>query len=186
MPHIDLSSDAPGIIGLFRFSPATARPLAELAEVLLRGPGTLTRGERELIGAYVSALNECRFCAASHAEFAAAQLPGGMTLVREACASVPSAPVPARVKALLAIAGAVRESGSKVTAGLVEAARVAGATDAEIHDCVLIAAAFCMFNRYVDGLGTVAPEDRAFYAMGAQLVIEGGYSALLPEPGHSA
>jgi uncharacterized peroxidase-related enzyme len=173
-------------MGLFRFSPATARPLAELAEVLLRGPSTLTRGERELIGAYVSALNECRFCASSHAEFAAAQLPEGMALVREVCANVPSAPVSAKVKALLAIAGAVQASGSKVTPDLVEAARASGATDVEIHDCVLIAAAFCMLNRYVDGLGTIAPEDPAFYTMGAQLIIEGGYSALLPEPGHGA
>jgi hypothetical protein len=45
----------------------------------------------------------------------------------------------------------------------IEKAKSFGATDIEIHDTVLIAAAFCMFNRYVDGLGTWAPQDRNFY-----------------------
>src|SRR5690348_12035888 len=148
MPHITLNSAEPGIRGLLRFRPETGRPLSELAEVLLRGPSTLTRGERELIAAYVSALNECRYCTASHSATAAAQLPGGMALVEQ-----------------------VRD----VTADLVAQARAAGATDLEIHDTVLIAAAFCMMNRYVDGLATTAPEDPALYAAGAQRLISQGY-----------
>ena len=179
MPHIRLNPDEAGIISLFSFSPATARPLCELAEVLLRGPGSLTRGERELIAAYVSSLNNCHFCASSHAEFAAAQLPEGVALVQQVRADPLAAPLSDKMKALLAIAAAVRESGLKVTSQQVEAARAAGATDAEIHDSVLIAAAFCMYNRYVDGLATVAPEDPAFYAMRAQLIVEGGYVAPL-------
>jgi AhpD family alkylhydroperoxidase len=83
MPHITLNSREPGIRGLFRYRPETGRLLSELAEALLRGPGTLTRGERELIAAYVSALNDCRFCASSHSACAAAQLPGGMALVEQ-------------------------------------------------------------------------------------------------------
>ena len=71
MPHIALNSDQPGIRGLLQYRPETGRPLSELAEVLLRGPSTLTRGERELIGAYVSALNDCRYCSSSHAAWAA-------------------------------------------------------------------------------------------------------------------
>jgi Carboxymuconolactone decarboxylase family len=62
-----LTPAEPGIRGLLGYRPETGRPLSELAEVLLRGPGTLTRGERELIAAHVSALNECRYCSASHA-----------------------------------------------------------------------------------------------------------------------
>ena len=81
MPHITLNSDEPGIRGLLRFRPETGRPISELAEVLLRGPSTLTRGERELIAAYVSALNHCQYCSSSHSASAAAQLPGGMPLV---------------------------------------------------------------------------------------------------------
>ena len=76
MPRIALNSAEPGIRGLLRYRPETAGPLSELAEVLLRGPSTLTRGERELIAAYVSALNDCRYCASSPAACAAAHLPG--------------------------------------------------------------------------------------------------------------
>ena len=83
MPYITLNSAEPGIRGLLRYRPETGRPLSELAEVLLRGPSTLTRGERELIAAYVSALNDCGYCSASHSACAAAQMPGGMVLVEQ-------------------------------------------------------------------------------------------------------
>ena len=182
MPHITLNSDEPGIRGLLRFRPETGRPLSELAEVLLRGPSTLTRGERELIAAYVSGLNDCQYCSASHSACAAAQLPGGMALVEQVRAGAVNAPVPAKLKALLGIASAVQQSGLNVTAEDIAAARAAGATDLEIHDTVLIAAAFCMFNRYVDGLATIAPQDPARYAAGAQRLIREGYLALPAEP----
>ena len=180
MPHITLNSAEPGIRGLLRYRPETGRPLSELAEVLLRGPGTLTRGERELIAAYVSALNDCRYCSASHSACAAAQLPGGMALVEQVRSDASNAPVPAK----LAIAAAVQQGGLSVTAELVAQARAADATDLEIHDTVLIAAAFCMFNRYVDGLATVAPEDPALYAAGARRLFEQGYLAPSADPGH--
>jgi uncharacterized peroxidase-related enzyme len=175
MPHITLNSSEPGIRGLLRYRPETAGPLSDLAETLLRGPSTLTRGERELIGAYVSELNDCEYCAGSHGACAAALLPDGMTVVEQVRAEAATAPVSAKLKALLAIASAVRQSGRDVTAELVADARTAGATDLEIHDTVLIAALFCMFNRYVDGLATVAPEDPAAYAAGAQRLILEGY-----------
>jgi alkylhydroperoxidase family enzyme len=131
----------------------------------------------------VSALNDCRYCSASHSACAAAQLPGGMALVEQVRSDASSAPVPAKLKTLLTIAAAVQQGGLNVTAELVAQARAAGATDLEIHDTVLIAAAFCMFNRYVDGLATIAPEDPALYAAGAQRLIMDGY---LPpgEPSH--
>src|SRR5215470_14516286 len=184
MPHIALNSAEPGIRGLLQFRPETARPLSELAEVLLRGPSTLTRGERELIAAYVSSLNQCRYCSSSHSATAAAQLPGGMLLVEQACLDPGTAPVPAKLKALLEIASAVRQGGDAVAAEHITQARAAGATDVEIHDTVLIAAAFCMFNRYVDGLATTAPDDPAAYATGAQHLITQGYVAPSADPGH--
>jgi uncharacterized peroxidase-related enzyme len=186
MPHITLNSAEPGIRGLLRYRPETARPLSELTEVLLRGPSTLTRGERELIAAYVSALNDCRYCTSSHSACAAAQLPGGMALVEQVRADPGTAPVSAKLKALLAIASAVRDSGRAVSAGQVAAARAAGATDVEIHDTVLIAAAFCMFNRYVDGLATTAPEDPALYAAGAQRLVAQGYIPPPADPGRKS
>ncbi len=143
------------------FRPATAGPLLELAEVLLRGESTLGRGERELIAAYVSSLNECVFCEASHSVFAALQLDGGMALVDEAKRDPAAALVSAKLRALMAIAAKVRRDGRLVTAEDVGAARAEGATDVEIHDAVLIAAAFSMYNRYVDGLATLVPDDPA-------------------------
>ena len=95
MPHIDLPEGIPGIRSGFAFRPETARPLCDLAEVLLRDENTLSRGERELIAAYVSNLNECAFCQASHSAFAAVQLEGGMTLVEEVKRDPASAPISA-------------------------------------------------------------------------------------------
>jgi uncharacterized peroxidase-related enzyme len=179
MPHISVNSEEPGIRGLLRYRPETGRPLSELAEVLLRGPSTLTRGERELIAAYVSGLNDCQYCTGSHSACAAAQLPGGMAVVEQVRADAGNAPVPAKLKALLTIAAAVQRSGLDVTERQVGEARAAGATDLEIHDTVLIAAMFSMFNRYVDGLATTVPGDPAAYATGAQRLINEGY---LPPP----
>ena len=178
MAHIDLGVDEaqfPGINGPLAYRPETAKPLEELAEVLLRAPNTLTPGERELIAAYVSGLNECTFCRDSHSAFAAAQLDAGMSLVEQVRADLDTAPVSAKLRALLRIAAAVRDDGRKVTTDMVEAARTEGATDQEIHDTVLIAAAFCMYNRYVDGLATFAPAGPELYAGAAQRIIAHGY-----------
>lgn len=173
MPHIDLPG-LPGITALFAFRPETAPILSQLAETLLRGESSLTRGERELIAAYVSRLNSCHFCHSSHATFAALQLEGGWALVDEVMANPDTAEISPKLRALLAVAAQVQESGSKVTEQAVNAAKTLGATDVEVHDTVLIAAAFCMFNRYVDGLATVAPPAREDYAeMGAQIVEQG-------------
>jgi hypothetical protein len=77
----------------------------------------------------------------------------------------------------LGIAGKVQKGGKQVTESDVAAARKEGATDKEIHDTVLIAASFCMFNRYVDGLGTWFPEDAAWYRERGRIVAAGGYVA---------
>ncbi|MCF0092580.1 carboxymuconolactone decarboxylase family protein [Micromonospora sp. MH99] len=185
MAHIDLGIDEkefPGVTGPMRYRPETAKPLNELAEVLLRAPHTLPPGERELIAAYVSGRNECTFCCASHSAFAAAQLDEGMTLVDQVRADLDSAPISAKLRALLRIAGAVQISGRDVTSELVADARAEGATDLEIHDTVLIAAAFCMFNRYVDGLGTFAPEGQEAYAQMAHRIVDVGYGSAAATP----
>jgi len=178
MAHIDLGVDEkkfPGINGPMVFRPETAKPLNELAETLLRGPHSLSAGERELIAAYVSDRNECTFCCSSHSAFAAAQLDEGMALVDQVRADLDNAPVSEKMRALLRIAGAVQVSGRNVTPELVAAARAEGATDVELHDTVLIAAAFCMYNRYVDGLATFAPDDPERYAAAAQRIVAQGY-----------
>jgi alkylhydroperoxidase family enzyme len=105
--------------------------------------------------------------------------------VEQVRADASSAPLSAKLRALLGIASAVQQSGLKVSVEDVAAARTAGATDLEIHDTVLIAAAFCMFNRYVDGLATTAPADPALYAVGAQRLIKDGYLPPPAEPGRA-
>ena len=173
MPHIALPEGLPGISTGFAFRPETAKPMRELAHILLHEPNSLTPGERELIAAHVSSRNHCQFCYLSHAAVASAHL-GDATVVEKVRADFLSAPVSPKMKALLAIAGKVQQDGKLVTAADVAAARKEGATDAEIHDTVLIAAAFSMYNRYVDGLGTWQPDDPAMYApMGEQLAKAG-------------
>ena len=125
----------------------------------------------------MSDLNDCGFCRASHSATAAAQLPAGMSLIEQVRADVATAPVGAKLRALLRIAAAVQRGGREVTAELVDTARAAGATDLEVHDTVLIAAAFCMYNRYVDGLAAFTPEDPRAYEMGARHLVARGYLA---------
>ncbi|REE97391.1 carboxymuconolactone decarboxylase family protein [Thermomonospora umbrina] len=182
MPHIALDGDVPGLPSLLRFRPETAGPLSDLAEALLRGPGPLDRGERELIASYVSTLNDCRFCASSHGACAAVQLDGGMPLVERVHADPATAPVSDRLRALLRLAAAVQRGGHAVGDAEIAAARTAGATDVEIHDTVLIAAAFCMYNRYVDGLATVAPTDPRMYTQIAERLTTHGYTTVPPRP----
>jgi uncharacterized peroxidase-related enzyme len=174
MPHIDLPEGLPGITSALAFRPETAKPLLALAEELLRGPNSLTSGEREMIATFVSVRNDCYFCQTSHRAAAAYHLGGNYELVDAVRADYRNAPVSAKLKALLTIAGKVQQSGRNVTAEDVAAAREEGATDREIHDTVLIAAAFCMFNRYVDGLATFTPTDPGQYdEMGARMATQG-------------
>jgi uncharacterized peroxidase-related enzyme len=174
MPHIELPAGLPGILGPMAFRPETAKPLNELAEILLRGPSSLSPGERELIATYVSSRNDCFFCQTIHGAVAAYHLGGNEQLVLEVKENAEGAPVSDKLKALLAIAGAVQRGGQNVEPHDIERARRLGATDLEIHDTVLIAAAFCMYNRYVDGLATWAPrEPGAYRDSGARLAREG-------------
>ncbi len=173
MPHIDLPEGLPGITGGFAFRPETAKPMRELAHILLHEPGSLAPGERELIATYVSSQNDCYFCQTSHGAAAAAHL-GDDEIVKRVKADFQHADISNKLKALLVIAGKVQKGGKHVTAEDVQNARDLGATDLEIHDTVLIAAAFCMYNRYVDGLGTWQPRDESMYAaMGKHLATEG-------------
>jgi uncharacterized peroxidase-related enzyme len=161
------------------FRPETAKPLNELAEILLRGPSTLAPGERELIATYVSSRNDCFFCQTIHGAVAAFHLDQNEQLVSDVKQNPDGAAVSGKLKALLSIAGKVQRGGKNVLTEDIERARAQGATDQEIHDTVLIAAAFCMYNRYVDGLATWAPDDPAVYRRnGAQLAQTGYVNSL--------
>jgi uncharacterized peroxidase-related enzyme len=176
MAHIELPPGLPGIRALLTYRPDTARPLNDLVDVLLRGPHTLTPGERELIATYVSAQNDCTYCQSIHGAVAARQLGDAEDLVEMVKHDVERAPVSAKLKALLHIAGKTADSGRSVTADDVARAREQGATDLEIHDTVLIAAVFCLCNRYVDGLATWTPSDPDFYRQRARVIADNGYT----------
>ena len=175
MPYIELPAGLPGISAGFAFRPETAKPMRELAHVLLHQPNSLTAGERELIATYVSARNDCHFCQASHGAAAACHL-GDESVVEKVKANFRDAPVSDKLKALLVIAGKVQKDGKLVTGADVDAGRSLGATDLEIHDTVLIAAAFCMYNRYVDGLGTLQPQNPEMYAQMGKRLADQGYT----------
>jgi uncharacterized peroxidase-related enzyme len=175
MAHINLPDGLAGPRGPMTFRPETAVPLSQLAEVLLRGPSALTRAERELIGTYVSSENDCRYCQTIHGAVAAHYLGGDEKLVRSVKRDFLSADISPKLKALLNIAGKVQQSGKSVTTKDVERARNQGATDLEIHDTVLIAASFCMMNRYVDGLAAWTPDGDDFYRRRAATLAEQGY-----------
>lgn len=170
MPHIPLPNGVPGIRSLVMYRPETGQPLYELAQALLRGDSPLPEAERELIAAYVSSRNDCAFCRDSHAAAARFLFQDEKGVVDFVLDDYQSAPILDRLKALLTIAGRVQQDARTVTDDLVAEARRHGANDRAIHDTVLIAATFCLFNRYVDGLGTIVPDDPAAYvAMGERL-----------------
>ena len=181
MPHITVDNTLAGIRGLLNFRPETAEPLGELANVLLKDTIGLTPAERELIATYVSYLNDCFYCHNSHGAIACIYLEEDQAVANakatvDAVRSNPeTAPITSKLKALLAIAGAVQKSGKNVTEEMVAKARAEGATDKDIHDTVLIAAAFCLFNRYVDGLAANTPTDLSTYEPRARQVAERGY-----------
>jgi uncharacterized peroxidase-related enzyme len=176
MAHIKLlNEELPGIVGLLNYRPETARPLLDLAETLLRGPSSLTSGEREIIAASVSYRNDCHFCHTSHAAAAAAHLGTGLDLIDDIKVGLPNTPVSDKLRALLIVAHHVQKGGKNVTEDDISIARKHGATDQEIHDTVLIAAAFCMYNRYVDGLGTWAPGPNQAYAEMGERMAKVGY-----------
>ena len=161
---------------MLNYRPETGKPLGQFTEVLLGGESSLSPGERELIATYVSNRNKCQFCTSSHAAAASLLLSEGEKLVDEVKKDLETAPISEKLKALLRIAGKVQIGGKNVSKEDIQNARDRGASDQEIHDTVLITAAFCMFNRYVDGLATWAPEDASVYQEIGQRLVENGYN----------
>jgi uncharacterized peroxidase-related enzyme len=179
MPHITFPPNLPGIIGPLTLRPETTKPLSEFTEILMRGTNSLSIGERELIGTYVSSLNDCFFCENAHGALAQYNLQCDMSLIDDVKKDFQSTSISEKLKALLVIAGSVQKGGKNVTTEQVEKAKNLGATEMEIHDTVLIAAAFCMFNRYVDGLDTWTPKNKEFYTERVAQRAKEGYK--LPE-----
>jgi uncharacterized peroxidase-related enzyme len=175
MPYISLPEGIPGIRGPLSIRPDIAKPLSEFTETLMRGENSLSRGERELIATVVSSLNDCFYCENSHGGVAQHYLQCDTAFIDRVKEDYLSADISDKMKSLLSIAASVQRGGKYVTEDQIAKAKSLGVTDREIHDTVLIAAAFCMFNRYVDGLNTWAPTEKSFYIDRAAHAAELGY-----------
>lgn len=175
MTYIDLGNDLPGIRGLVSYRPESGKSLYALARILLSGESSLTQAERELIAGYVSSLNGCMFCTQSHAAAARVVYRDESSIVDEVLKSGQSHQLSSKINALLEIAARVQKNGKLVTKELVAKAKLKGATDREVHDTVLIASVFCLFNRYVDGLGAYTPENLEEYKQMGERMITNQY-----------
>ncbi len=179
MPHIKLPEEMPGITAGFAFRPETAKPMRALAHVLLHTSGNegFSSADRELVASFVSSRNTCYFCQTSHGAAAAHLHKGGEHVVNAVCSDYKSAPISPKLTALLAIAEQVQIDGKRVTKELVDKAKAEGATDLDIHDTVMLDAAFCLSHRYVDGLATWQPRDPGMYSQMGRRMAEQGYSS---------
>jgi uncharacterized peroxidase-related enzyme len=184
MAHIQVEEGIPGIRSLVMFRPETGKPLYELAQVLLRGESPLSEAERELIAAYVSKRNDTVFCMMSHAAASRELYGEDNNIVDDVLKDMQHSQVSDKLKALLHIAGKVQILGKEVKPEDIEAARKLGANDREIHDTVLIAATFSMYNRYVDGLASFTPTEPEVYAEMGKRMAEKGYLPPAPKADH--
>ena len=177
MPHITLESHLPGITGLLEYRKDTGAPIRDLTQILLRGPSTLTEAERELLATVVSHGNQCKFCTTAHAATVDLLLGESETSLKVK-QDISTAPVSEKMKALLTIAALTGKGGRLVTTEIIEKAKAEGATDLEIHDTVLIAALFSLYNRYVDGMATAMPDNESYFNILADRLVNHGYSRL--------
>lgn len=173
MTYIKTGVNQPGIVELMFYKGPTGKALANLVQTLMHGPSCLTSGERELIASYVSKLNNCAFCHGTHSASANVHLGDNGEASSCIIDDMDSAPVSDKMKALLRLAGKVQISGKAVSEKDIEDARKVGANDEDIHDTVLIASAFCMYNRYVDGLGTDPGDSKDYPGYGVRLAKKG-------------
>ena len=174
MAYIPVEEGVPGIRSLVLFRPETGKHLYDLAQVLLRGESPIPEAERELIAAYTSSKNNCKFCMMSHAAASRELFGNQREIVDCVIDDIDKAEISPKLRTLLNIAAKVTKNGREVSPEDIEAARAEGAGDREIHDTVLIAATFSMYNRYVDGLASFTPTEQAVYdQMGVRMATKG-------------
>lgn len=176
MAHIPLNESLPGMQSLLKFRPEIAKPLLTLMTLLMRSDEGLSKGERELIAAYVSDLNKCNACANIHGAISQCLLSDAPQLVDNVKDDYENAPISEKLKALLCIAKSVQKGGKNVNAIQIERAKSKGAANNEIHDTVLISSLFCLFNKYIDGLGLVSKDTVESLNLRAKVIAEFGYS----------
>jgi uncharacterized peroxidase-related enzyme len=183
-PIVGSLPDVPGILAAIRLTPGLGVHLRGLADELLVNdfPGTtLVRAEREMLATATSAANDCFYCMDSHGAFATALLEKTGDTERVALIDTikigSSDGLDPKMQALLHIARTVQRAPRELTAGDVDAAITAGASDADVQLAVLIASAFSMYNRMVDGFRAQTPPSAEAYRARASEIADFGYSA---------
>lgn len=172
MPLLKNLPEHPAVFDVFAAFPELYAPFADFCQRLFRGPGPLTPAERELIFAYVSDLNACRYCHGGHA--ATAVVLGAPQGVFEALRQgIDGAPVAAKLKPLLRYAKKLTETPTRMVEADAAAVYDAGWDAAALHQAIAVCCLANFMNRLVEGTGIHA--DPAKFAARAKMASEKGY-----------
>lgn len=173
MAHISLPGELPGMQVLLAYRPAIAPPLLQLMQVLMREKSVLSMADRELLAAAVSTANHCSSCSGIHGAIAA-QLSGKpVGWVHQQCVDDTSLAQP--LQQYLALGKAIAHREFKVGQRIIAAMQLEGVDTQAIHDVVLIASLFTLFNKYIDGLGLETKDTEASLAERAKHIAKNGY-----------
>jgi len=162
----------PEIMHLFRFKTRSTDHLIRFTEEVMRGPSPLSRGTRELIGAFVSSRNQCTFCSCAHAPVAARLL--GQDLVDEVLRDVESSRLDEAHKELFRYIGKLADTPTLVTAADIGRLRKAGWSEEAIYDALTVVAVFKFYNTWNNGAG-VQDMNPADYAHSSNRLLTMGY-----------
>ena len=176
MPVLPSLARGATLLDVFRAFPETSKPLIECHEVLLRGPSPFTEGERELIAAYVSALNECRYCRGVHTA-TAERLGSAHGAVAALVDDIDAAPIDRRMKPVLRYARKLTQSPRGVAQADAEAVFAEGWDETALYHAVAVTALFNFMNRLVEGLGIEL--DPAYVKPAAERLADRGYLPLI-------
>jgi uncharacterized peroxidase-related enzyme len=176
MPFLPSLSARASLLDVFKAFPETSKPLIQFHEVLLRGPSPFSEGERELIAAYVSRLNHCRYCQGVHTATAErlGVPPGAVERLGE---DIDLAPVSDRMKPVLRYVEKLTRAPGSITKSDAEAILTAGWDETALYHAAAVTALFNFMNRLVEGLGIEL--DPAYFEVASRRLAEHGYRPLL-------
>jgi len=176
MPFLPSLRQGASLLDLFKAFPETSAPLIQFHEVLLRGPSPFTEGERELIAAYVSGLNHCRYCHGVHV--ATAELLGApVNSVASAIDDLEAAPIASKMKPVLRYARKLTQQPGGVTQPDADAIFAAGWDETALYHTVAVTALFNFMNRLVEGVGIEL--DPSYVKPASERLAKGGYLPLI-------
>lgn len=176
MPFLPSLGPSASLIEVFRAFPDTSKPLIEFHEVLLRGPSPFSEAERELIAAYVSGLNRCRYCHGVHTA-TSERLGVAEGALRQLLEAFEAAPVSEKMRPVLTYARKLTEAPDSVTQADADAVRAAGWDETALYHTVAVTALFNFMNRLVEGLGIELNPD--YVEPASKRLAERGYLPLI-------